>query len=300
MNILNQLVAASLPIVPKPIVAVFAKPYIAGATLDEAIVTVRALNTLGAMTTIDVLGEDTTKKEEAVAARDQVKAVLNGIEANKLDSNISIKLTQLGLKLDLDFCKENVAQIIASAKEKKNFVRIDMENHTCTDDTLAVYRYALSLYENVGIVIQAYLHRSEADVRKLAAEGASVRLCKGIYNESPSIAIKDRRGIQQNYIRLLKILMEAGCRVGVATHDEVLIDASKQVIADNKLTPDRYEFQMLLGVRPEKRAALIAEGHRLRVYTPFGKDWYGYSTRRLKENPEMAGHVLKAVFGIGK
>jgi proline dehydrogenase len=300
MNLLNQLVAASLPIVPKPIVAVFAKPYIAGATLDEAIVSVRALNALGAMTTIDVLGEDTTKKEEAVAAREQVKAVLTGIEANNLDSNISIKLTQLGLKLDLDFCKENVAQIIASAKAKKNFVRIDMENHTCTDDTLAVYRYALSLYENVGIVIQAYLHRSEADVRKLAAEGASVRLCKGIYNESPSIAIKDRRGIQQNYTRLLKILMEAGCKVGVATHDEVLIDAAKQVITDNKLTPDRYEFQMLLGVRPEKRAALIAEGHRLRVYTPFGKDWYGYSTRRLKENPEMAGHVLKAVFGLGK
>jgi len=300
MNFFNNLVAASLPIVPKPIVAAFAKPYIAGETLTEAIATVRALNAQGAMTTIDVLGEDTTKREEAVAACAQVKAVLDGIKANALDSNISIKLTQLGLKLDLGFCKENVAQIIASAKEKKNFVRIDMENHTCTDDTLAVYRHALGLYESVGIVIQAYMHRSEDDIKQLAAEGASVRLCKGIYNEPSSVAIKERRGIQQNYIRLLKILMNAGCKVGIATHDEVLIDASKQVIEDLTYPKEKYEFQMLLGVRPEKRSALIAEGHRLRVYTPFGKDWYGYSTRRLKENPEMAGHVLKAVFGIGK
>ncbi len=300
MTLFNNLVAASLPIVPKPIVAAFAKPYIAGESLDEAIGTVRTLNAMGAMTTIDVLGEDTTKKEEAVAAREQVKAVLAAIRQHSLDSNISIKLTQLGLKLDPDFCKANVAEIIAAAKAQNNFVRIDMENHTCTDATLDVYRYALSTYDKVGIVIQAYMHRSEDDVKKLAAEGASVRLCKGIYNEPPSVAIKDRRGIQQNYIRLLKILMTAGCRVGIATHDEVLIDASKQVIVDCKAAKDAYEFQMLLGVRPEKRAALIAEGHRLRVYTPFGKDWYGYSVRRLKENPEMAGHVLKAIFGIGK
>lgn len=300
MKFFNALVAASLPIIPKSIVGVFAKPYIAGATLDEAVVTVRSLNSLGAMATIDVLGEDTTKKEEAVAAREQVKNVLTAIKANSLDSNISIKLTQLGLGLDPEFCKANVAEIIASAKEKQNFIRIDMENHTCTDATLDVYRYALTQYDKVGIVIQAYMHRSEADITKLAAEKASVRLCKGIYNEPASVAIKDRRGIQQNYIRLLKILMNAGCKVGIATHDEVLIDAAKQVITDLKYPKESYEFQMLLGVRPEKRAALIAEGHRLRVYTPFGKDWYGYSVRRLKENPEMAGHVAKAVFGIGK
>jgi proline dehydrogenase len=300
MTVFNKLVAASLPIVPKPIVAVFAKPYIAGESLDEAVVTVRALNAQGAMTTIDVLGEDVTLKEEAMAAREQVKAVLAAIQKNSLDSNISIKLTQLGLKLGDEFCRQNVASIIEAAKAQNIFVRIDMENHTCTDGTLEVYRYARSLYANVGIVIQAYMHRSEDDIRKLAAEGAGVRLCKGIYNEPPSIAIKDRRGIQQNYIRLLKILMEAGCKVGIATHDEVLIDASKQVLEDLHVPKDKYEFQMLLGVRPEKRAALIAEGHPLRVYTPFGKDWYGYSVRRLKENPEMAGHVLRAVFGLGK
>jgi proline dehydrogenase len=300
MTVFNKIVAASLPIVPKPIVSIFAKPYIAGATLEEAVATVRSLNVLGAMATVDVLGEDTTKKEEAVAAREQVKAVLAAIKQHSLNSNISIKLTQLGLTLGDEFCKANVMEIIEAARAQQNFVRIDMENHTCTDATLDVYRFALSKYEKVGIVIQAYLHRSEDDVKRLAAEGASVRLCKGIYNEPASIAIKDRRGIQQNYIRLLKILMAAGCPVGIATHDEVLIDAAKQVIEDLKVPKDKYEFQMLLGVRPEKRASLIAEGHRLRVYTPFGRDWYGYSVRRLKENPEMAGHVLKALVGIGK
>ncbi|MGE5313270.1 MAG: proline dehydrogenase family protein [Acidobacteriota bacterium] len=300
MSLLNKAVSATLPFVPRPIVGIFAKPYIAGETLDEAVNTVRALNKEGAMATVDVLGEDITQKSEALSAREQVKNVLAAIKANKLDSNISIKLTQLGMNLDLEFCKENVDEIIQSAREQDNFIRIDMENHTCTDKTLEVYRHARSRYEKVGIVIQAYLHRSEADIRLLAAEKASVRLCKGIYNEPATVAIKDRRGIQQNYIRLLKILMEAGSKVGVATHDDVLIDAAKQVIEDLKLSHDRYEFQMLLGVRPAKRAQLIAEGHKLRVYTPFGKDWYGYSVRRLKENPEVAGHVFKAIFGGGK
>jgi proline dehydrogenase len=300
MTILNKLVSVSLPFIPRPVVGVFAKPYIAGETLDEAVVTVRSLNLLGAMATIDVLGEDITQRSEASAARDQVKAVLAAIEKNSLNANISIKLTQLGLNLDTEFCKQNVTSIVDAARAQQTFIRIDMENHTCTDRTLEVYRCARAQYAKVGIVIQAYLHRSEADIRQLALEHASVRLCKGIYNEPASIAIKDRRGIQQNYIRLLKILMEAGCPVGIATHDDVLIDAAKQVIVDLTLAKDRYEFQMLLGVRPEKRAALIAEGHRLRVYTPFGRDWYGYSVRRLKENPEMAGHVFKAIFGFGK
>ncbi|HLP16708.1 MAG TPA: proline dehydrogenase family protein [Bacteroidota bacterium] len=300
MNFFNKLVSASLPFVPRPIVATFARPYIAGETLDEAVKTVQSLNAQGAMATVDVLGEDITQKSEATSAAAQVRAVLAAIKANALNSNISIKLTQLGLNLDLGFCKENVAGIIDAARAQDNFVRVDMENHTCTDRTLEVYRFARERYEKVGIVIQAYLHRSEDDIRRLASEHASVRLCKGIYNEPAAIAIKDRRGIQQNYIRLLKILMESGCSVGIATHDDVLIDAAKQVIEDLTIAKDKYEFQMLLGVRPEKRAALIAEGHRLRVYTPFGKDWYGYSVRRLKENPEMAGHVLKAVFGIGK
>jgi proline dehydrogenase len=299
MTIVNKFVSASLPFVPRPVVAVFAKPYIAGATLDEAVRTVRSLNAQGAMTTIDVLGEDITQRSEAASACAQVKAVLEAIKVNALNSNISIKLTQLGLNLDHEFCKQNVAEIVDAARAQDNFVRIDMENHTCTDRTLDVYRFARARYEKVGIVIQAYLHRSEADIRLLAAEKASIRLCKGIYNEPASIAIKDRRGIQQNYIRLLKILMAAGCPVGVATHDDVLIDGAKQVIEDLALAKDKYEFQMLLGVRPERRAALIAEGHRLRVYTPFGRDWYGYSVRRLKENPEMAGHVFKAIFGIG-
>ncbi len=298
MNIFNQLVVSSLSFTPKFIVAKVADRYIAGEHLADAVSTVKQLNSKGVMATIDVLGEDVTTREEATASRDACVNVLSAIAQHSLNANLSVKLTQIGLKIDKEFCRENVETILSAARAANNFVRIDMEDHTCTDDTLAVYRAVRSAFggSNVGIVIQAYLRRSEDDVKTLAAEGANVRLCKGIYNESPAIAFKDRREIQQNYIRLLKILFNAKCRVGIATHDDVLIDAASQIIQDLHLTPQDYEFQMLLGVRSERRAQLVREGHRLRVYTPFGKQWYAYSIRRLKENPQIAGYVFKAMF----
>lgn len=202
--------------------------------------------------------------------------------------------------MDKQFCVDNTNTIIETAKKFGNFVRIDMEDRTCTDDTIGIYRTMRSRYEKVGIAIQAYLYRSEKDIRGLAAEKANVRLCKGIYVEPADAAIKDRLGIQDNYLKLLRILFEEGSYVGIATHDDVLINGVKKMIAEMNLAKDRYEFQMLLGVRDETRKKLVEEGHRLRVYVPFGKDWYGYSVRRLKENPQMAGHVFKAIFGIGQ
>jgi proline dehydrogenase len=296
MNILNQLVVSSLSFTPKFIVAKVADRYIAGEHLTDAVATVKQLNSKGVMATIDVLGEDVTTRSEAIAARDACTSVLHAISENSLDANLSVKLTQIGLKIDKEFCRENVETILSAAQAVNNFVRIDMEDHTCTDATLDVYRAVRKKFSNVGIVIQAYLRRSEDDVKALAAESANVRVCKGIYNEPAAIAFKDRREIQQNYVRLLKILFNAKCRVGIATHDDVLIDAASQIIQDLRLTPQDYEFQMLLGVRSERRAQLVREGHRLRVYTPFGKQWYAYSIRRLKENPQIAGYVFKAMF----
>jgi proline dehydrogenase len=300
MNVLNNLIVGTLPYVPKPIVAKFAGKYIAGATLTDAVSTVRNLNVQRTMTTIDVLGEDIITKDQAVESRNGSTAVLNAVAEHSLDSNLSIKLTSLGLKMDKQFCVDNTNTIIETAKKFGNFVRIDMEDRTCTDDTIGIYRTMRSRYEKVGIAIQAYLYRSEKDIRGLAAEKANVRLCKGIYVEPADAAIKDRLGIQDNYLKLLRILFEEGSYVGIATHDDVLINGVKKMIAEMNLAKDRYEFQMLLGVRDETRKKLVEEGHRLRVYVPFGKDWYGYSVRRLKENPQMAGHVFKAIFGIGQ
>ncbi len=300
MNLLNNLVVATLPFVPKPIVGKVASRYIAGVTLTDAMNKVQHLNAQKAMATIDVLGEDVFTKEQSLQSRDESIAVLNEIEKLKLDSNLSVKLTSLGLKIDPQFCMENSLAIVAQANAHNNFVRIDMEDHTCTDDTLYVYRAVRERYSNVGIVIQSYLHRSVDDVRKLASEKALVRLCKGIYNEPPNVAIKDHVGIQRNFLKLLRILFEARCYVGIATHDDVLIDGAIEMINEYKMGPSQYEFQMLLGVREERRKQLISQGHRLRVYVPFGRDWYSYSVRRLKENPQMAGHVFKAMFGIGQ
>jgi proline dehydrogenase len=300
MNFLNDLIVGTLPYVPKPIVAKVAGRYIAGATIADAVKTVQQLNSIHAMATVDVLGEDIFTKEQAIESRDASVAVYKAIAQNKIDSNLSIKLTSLGLKIDKQFCTENVNTIIEAAKAGNNFLRIDMEDRTCTKETLEIYRVMRSRYEKVGIVIQAYLHRSEKDIRELAAEKANVRLCKGIYNEPPEDAIKDRKGIQDNYLKLLRILLEGGCYVGIATHDDVLINGAKKMIRELNVPKEQYEFQMLLGVRHETRNALIAEGHRLRVYVPFGKDWYGYSVRRLKENPQMAGNIFKAIFGVGQ
>ncbi len=297
MSIIDSMISAALPFTPKAIVKIIAKKYIAGETLNDAMATVLRLNDEGAMATIDVLGEFVDNAEVARRETDQSIRVLEEIALRKVDSNLSVKLTSLGLAIDKEFCFENVSRVVRRAHELGSFVRLDMENSPYTDATIELaMRLRETWPENVGIVLQAYLRRTEADIRKLAPTGITFRLCKGIYIESETIAFKGREEVQQNYLKCLNLMLDYGSYVGIATHDDILIDGARALIAQRRLERNRYEFQMLLGVRDQKRRELIGQGHRLRVYVPFGHDWYGYSVRRLKENPKIAGHIFKAIF----
>ncbi len=296
MHLLNKLVVAAIPAVPKPMVRYFAGRYIAGETLQDAIRCVRSLKSEGVCATLDVLGEDITKEEEAIASREQSNQVLHTIAREKLDSNLSIKLTSLGLKLDKSFCGENVREILKVAAGYGIFVRFDMEDSTATTGTIDIFRALHREFPNTGIVVQAYLRRTEDDVRELLKEKPNFRLCKGIYKERKEIAFQGREEVQQNFIRVLGLMFGGGAYVGIATHDTVLTDAATRLVRESGRTPGQYEFQMLLGVRPELRRKLVREGQKVRLYVPFGEHWYGYSTRRFKENPEIAGYVFKAIF----
>jgi len=296
MHLLNKLVVAAVPLIPRRIIRYFAGRYIAGETLQDAIRCVRLLNSEGVCATIDVLGEDISTREEAVAAKNQSITVLHAIAKEQLDSNLSIKLTSLGLKIDKQFCVQNVREILQVALQYKNFVRIDMEDSSCTGETIDVFRAVHREFANVGIVLQAYLFRTADDVRDLAKEKAGFRLCKGIYKEPAAITFQGREEVRQNYMKLLEQMLAAGSYVGIATHDTVLVEGAMALIKRLGLTQDQYEFQMLLGVRPELRKKLVRDGHKVRLYVPYGEHWYGYSTRRFKENPEIAGYVFKALF----
>lgn len=297
MSFFNTLVVKSLPFVPKPVVRRFANRYIAGETLADAVRCVRQINSEGACATLDVLGEDIFTKEEAVESRKASIEVLHTITREKLDSNLSIKLTSLGLKLDKDFTTENVREILKVAAHENIFVRFDMEDSTCTTDTIDVFQTLHREFPRTGIVLQAYLFRTEHDAMELMKNGTkNFRLCKGIYRESPDIAFQGREEVQQNYLKVLRLMFEQKAYVGIATHDSVLVDGANAMIAEFGLKKNEYEFQMLLGVRPELRNTLVKEGHKVRLYVPFGEHWYGYSMRRFKENPEIAGYVARAVF----
>ncbi len=296
MHFLNKLVVATIPLVPRRIIRFFAGRYIAGETLEDAIRCVRQLNSEGICGTMDVLGEDISTRAEAIAAKEQSIVVLHTIAKEKLDSNLSIKLTSLGLKIDKQFCVENVRDILKVASRYGNFVRIDMEDSSCTSDTLDVFRTVRREFNAVGIVVQAYLLRTEDDVRELVKDRANFRLCKGIYKEPKEIAYQSREDVQRNYERLLEQMLTGGSYVGIATHDSVLVDAALALIKKHGLRKDLYEFQMLLGVRPELRKKLVRDGRKVRLYIPYGEHWYGYSTRRFKENPAIAGYVFKALF----
>lgn len=296
MRLLNKLVVAAVPLVPRGVIRYFAGRYIAGETLEHAIRCVRQLNNEGVCATMDVLGEDITTRAEAVAAREQSVQVLHTIAKEHLDSNLSIKLTSLGLKINKDFCAENVREILRVAASYGTFVRIDMEDSSCTTDTIEVFRTLHREFPNCGIVVQAYLFRTESDVVSLIKEKAGFRLCKGIYKEPKEIAFQGREEVQQNFMKLLRLMLKGGVYVGIATHDSVLTDGATALLNELKIQKHQYEFQMLLGVRPELRKRLVRDGHEVRLYVPFGEHWYGYSTRRFKENPEIAGYVFKALF----
>ena len=297
MGIASWIIVKGLPLVPKAIVGRVASRYVAGEKLEDALAVVEKLAAEGAMATLDLLGEEVSERSKATAAADEYVRMLDAIAARGLPSNVSIKLTSLGLNIDADFCRENVERIVSAAAAHRNFVRIDMEDHTTTDRTLAIYREIFARHQNVGVVFQAYMRRTLADIAALPPVGANVRLCKGIYIEPRPVAWKGYETVRMNFLEALEKLLVAGVYVGIATHDEHLACGAVALVDRLKVRRERYEFQMLYGVDPELRKILIAGGHRLRVYVPYGRDWYPYSTRRLRENPEVATHVLKGMFG---
>jgi proline dehydrogenase len=286
--LLDRAIARVLPAVPKPVVRRLAAPYIAGPSLEDAVSVVRRLNGEDKLATIDVLGEEITSADAAREIGQAYHRVLARIEGEKLDSNISVKLTGLGLELDYALCRDNLEALVEDARIRGNFVRIDMEDSSTTDATLRLYRELHAAgRENLGVVLQAYLRRTLGDAVGLG----NVRLCKGIYAEPESIAFHDPDEIRENFRATLRVLLDQGSYVGIATHDEELIVDALAQVRERELTTDRYEFQMLLGVRPARGDELVREGHRLRVYIPFGTHWYEYSMRRLQENPTIAGYV---------
>jgi proline dehydrogenase len=286
-----------MPFVPKTIVGRVARRYVAGDTLDDAVHTLRALNEEGAMGTVDILGEEVREPVRATAAVEEYLRLLDRIEGEKLDANISIKPTMLGLNIDQALCEENLLRIVTRAAEFNNFVRIDMEDHTCTDNTIRLFHQMHEKYpSSVGVVLQSYLHRTIADINGLLPLVPNIRICKGIYREPREIAWKDFETIRANFVFATEKLLSSGAYVGIATHDPHLVWAGMQIVDRLDLGRDRYEFQMLLGVDPQLRRIILANGHRLRVYVPYGRDWYPYSIRRLRENPTVAHHVVRAMF----
>jgi proline dehydrogenase len=283
---------------PKKVVWFFSKKYIAGTTLQSALDVVKDLNSKGIHATLDVLGEAVRNKEEADIAKSHAMDALNSIVEGKLMANLSIKPTQMGLSIDKDFAYEQILELVKRANELNNFIRIDMEDSPYTDSTIEVYKRIFEQYANVGIVLQAYMKRTYNDTVILNKIGTNYRLCKGIYIEPSTIAYKDKQVIRDNFMNVLEIMLKNNNYVGIATHDKYLIEKSYELIKKMNIPKDKFEFQMLLGVREDLRDKINNDGYKIRIYVPFGKDWYAYSIRRLQENPQLAGHIVKEFFAF--
>ena len=269
--------------------------FVAGETLDEAAAAIKELNKHGITATFDHLGEAIKNEEEARAEVDAYKRILDRIASDKLDSNVSLKLTQLGLDISHDLCVANLTEIVAHAKQYGNFVRIDMEDSGHTDATLDAFRTVRAEYDNVGIVIQSYLYRSEQDIRELLELGSRIRLCKGAYAEPPEVAFPEKAKVDENYVALMKILLKSGIYHGIATHDPKMINATIRFARDEKLEQKSFEFQMLYGIARNRQVQLVKEGFNMRVYVPYGRAWYPYFMRLLAERPANVLFVLRAL-----
>jgi proline dehydrogenase len=267
--------------------------FIAGENLDDAIRAILELNQAGMAATFDHLGESTTSRAEAEGDVREYLRVLDRIENTGVNSNISVKLTQLGLDIDGDYCLQNARRIVEAAKRYGNFVRIDMEDSSKTGATLDIFKRLYGEYGNVGIVLQAYLYRTETDVDDALAMGARIRLCKGAYKESAEVAFPEKSDVDANYIRLMKKLLKSGVYHGIATHDEKMIAATREFAAGEGISKDAFEFQMLYGIRRDLQSKLVRDGYRMRVYVPYGEYWYPYFMRRLAERPANVWFVLK-------
>lgn len=296
MNPINRAIVTFVKILPKSVVHIFAKKYIAGEQLDDAIKAVKELNANGIYATMDVLGEAISNKDEALEAKKDILAVIDAIKTHNLKSGVSVKPTQMGLMLDYEFAYEQFKEIIRKAHENNIFVRIDMEDSSTTDKTLELYQQLNQEFNRIGIVLQAYMRRTVDDIKKLNPQGADYRLCKGIYVEPASVAYKGFQEVRDNFIKGLELILNNGNYVGIATHDDYLIDKSYEMIESRGLEKDKYEFQMLYGVKEKLRDKINKDGHKVRVYVPFGTHWYAYSVRRLQENPQLAWYITKSIF----
>lgn len=298
MKLLNSVIIKFVQLFPKSFIRLFASRYIAGEKLEDAVRLVNFLNSKNILATMDVLGEDTTNIDEANSAVEEAIRVLETINKENLKSTLSIKLTQIGLKLDYDLCLNNMKRILNKAKELNNYIEIDMEDSSCTEATINIYKDLRKEYSNCGMVMQAYLRKADQYLNQTLEllKGSSVRLCKGIYNEPPEIAYKGKDEIRENYVKLLDFLFANKVYVGIATHDKKLIDAAKNLIRKYSKTNNDFEFQMLLGVKVDLRDQLVDEGFKVRIYVPYGEHWYKYSIRRMKENPELPFAIIKNIF----
>lgn len=271
--------------------------FVAGDTSQEALDVARQLNGQGFRVTLDLLGESVSDRAEAEFAAAEYAESLTEINGHDAESTISLKLTQLGLDIDTDFCCENLLRVVRQANELGNFVRIDMEDSEHTQTTLDVFYRVFEQYRNVGIVIQSYLYRSEADISRLVELGAPVRLCKGAYNEPASVAFQDRSEVDASYVHLMKMLLDGGAPTAIASHDEKMIDATLEHVARNGIPDDAFEIQMLYGVRREYQRQLVDNGLTMRIYLPYGSQWYSYFMRRMAERPANLLFVMRAALG---
>ncbi len=298
MSFFNNVIVVAAQLLPKKVIKFFSMKYIAGTTLEAAVDTVRNLNDRGIYATVDVLGESIKNKAEAITAKNKAAEVLDAISLHNLMSNLSIKPTQMGLSIDENFAYEQIKELVQKAKELNNFIRIDMEDSPYTDATFRIFKKLKEDYDNVGVAVQAYLKRTYNDTVILNKLGTNYRLCKGIYIEPASIAYQDKQVIRESFLKVLETIFKAGNYAGIATHDEYLITESYKMIERMEITKDKYEFQMLLGVKEKLRDKINANGDKIRIYVPFGEDWYPYSIRRLKENPNIAGYIFKNIFSL--
>ena len=301
----NRFIAAILPYFPKKFIWIFSRSYISGETLDDAMRVSKDLNSKNMKVTLDVLGEFIKTLDEAEANRNEYLNLIDISYKNHIDGNFSIKPTSFGLLLNKEKCYQYTKEIVAKAATYNGFIRFDMEDSPCTDDEIALFRRLKAEYpSNVGLVIQAYLRRTLKDLEQMLDLNSpeipvSYRLCKGIYVEPESISFKKYEEINKHYLEDLEFIFRNKIHVGIATHDKPLIEGAYNLIKKYNVPKHMYEFQMLYGVTPRLRESIVNEGHTMRVYVPFGKQWFGYSTRRLKENPKMASHIIKAVFYKG-
>lgn len=299
---INKLIAKTLPYFPKSFVWIFSKKYIAGETIEHAITASKRLNDTNNCVTVDLLGEFITNMDQALANKNEYLNIIDEFEKHDIDGNYSLKPTSFGLLIDEELCYNYIREIVAKAASYNNFVRIDMEDSKCVDMEITLFRKLKTEFpKNVGLVVQAYLKRTLSDLEQMMDMHSddtpiNYRLCKGIYVEPKEIAYKDYHTINQHYIEDLEYLFKNKVYVGIATHDRKLVDAALLLIEKYNVPNDMFEFQMLYGVTPELRKEILSKGYKMRVYVPYGKDWFGYSTRRLKENPKMANDIIKSIF----